>query len=557
MAISRSDRAKETSRIADLKEEFDSRETSTVKKKNSEIKRNQKKHEAELKETREAYENKISDMQNKFYDRLSERDVNHQKQIEDVRGVYTSQMRKKMEDSQGERDRLIDNYESEKSHQAKVTESQKELLQRKANDEIQVRNQKIDNLLQEGSANLQETLKERTDKMRASHEKDKGILVNSAQDDKQKAYNERAQLRRYYEAELGKEKRNSRTQNDNWSEKYSNTVQSMNSQYGEDLQVRDDVLKAEVDKNRNKFDQKFEKLEQHLSGNSDSFRNNMDEKVNGQLRSKDNEIYRLKNRMYVEQRNQKKLDGLEKQHIVDGYEEKLGIYEDNMNDQRAAFKDINDKRIDKLNASHSDILQEKTLRNRVEQSLTNEKHRQDRQAIIEQQKNDLYNIKAAAEKRVDMIQKLANDNEGQIVGYYDEYLDQLKEAYLGKVFEQREKHDKELANLTNLMGDKFRKLKQTYEQRLDRVTKTHEEKLARVNDEHAKEMKSVAKQSEMTISEKNKAIVNTRNEVEDKYENKIKTLQEQYQQQVDKLSDRHQEDLREMSVKIQNYSRKA
>lgn len=557
MAISRSDRAKETSRIADLKDEFDSREASTVKKKNAEIKRNQKKHEAELKETRQAYENKISDIQNKFYERLSDRDVGHQKQIEDVRNVYASQMRKKMEDAHGERDRLIDNYESEMDHQAKTTQMQKDILQRNANDEIQARNEKIDELHQEGRSNLQQTVKERTDKMRAAHDRDKKILMETALDERQKAYNERSQLRRFYEGEMDTLKKNNQRQNDNWSDRYSNTIQAMNDQYGEEMQIRDEMLKAEVGKNRNRYEQKYEKLEDRLNGQSGSFRANIEEKVDGQIRSKDNEIYRLKNRMYVDQINQRKRDGVEKQHIVDDYEKKLGIYEKNMNEQRDIFKGINDKRIAKLNETHSDIIQDQTLRSRMGQNLVNEKHRQDREVILEQQRNELFTTKNAAEKRVDTIQKLANENEAKIVSYYDEYLDLLKEAYLDKVFEQREKHDKDLAGLTSIMGDKFRKLKQTYEQRLERMTRSHEEKLAKVNDEHVKTMKSTMKQSEAVISEKNKAIVNTRNEVEDKYESKIKVLQEQYQQQVQRLNDRHQEDLRDMSVKMQNYSRKA
>lgn len=557
MAISRSDRANETSRISDLKEEYDSRETSNLKKKNAEMKRNQQKHQEELKETRESYENKINDMQGKFYERLSDRDRSHQKQIEDVRGVYTSQLRKKMEDSQGERDNLVDNYESEKQHQNKVIESQRNLAQRKFNDEISKRNEQIDNIHQSSRANMKSTLEERNQKMREAHDKEKKVLVSASEDERQQSYDDRAKLRRYYESEIGNYKKTNQRENDNWASKYSNTVKTMNSQYSDEIAVRDEILKQEVDKTRDKFEGKYAVLEERLNGSNGRFRDNVDQKLNNQVRTKDNEIYRLKNRMYVDQLNQKKMDGIEKQHIVDNYEKKLDIYERNINDQREVLKNVNDKRVSKVNQTNADVLQEVTLKSRMGQALADEKHRQDRAAIQEQNKNEIFNVKNSAEKHVDTIQRIANANEGRITEYYDEYLDQMKEGYLAKIFDQREKHDKDLNNLTELMGDKFRKLKTTYEQRLDRTTRGYEDKIARLNDDHAKEMKSFGKQNEAVMSEKNKAIVNTRNEVQDKYEDKIKTLQEQYRAQIDRMNDRHQEDMKELSVKMQNYSRKA
>ncbi|MBL7543776.1 MAG: hypothetical protein JNL11_08160 [Bdellovibrionaceae bacterium] len=557
MAISRSDRAQETSRLADLKDEYENRETSNLKKKNAEIKRNQKKHTDELKETSANYENKINDMQKKFHERLTDRDRDHQKQIEDVRGVYASQLRKKMEDSQSERARLTETYESEREHQSKSTGSQKNLMSRRFNEAMSEKSEQIDNLHQKSRAELQETLEARTKKLRAAQEKEKMYLTNSAEDERLKAYNERDKLRRFYENEVSTQKKDNKRDNEDWSNKYSMTVQTLNSQYGDELAVRDELLQQEVNRTRERFDKKYNDLEQRLVGGNDKFREGIDERYNNQVRVKDSEIHRLKNRMYVDQINQKKKDGIEKQHIVDDYEKKIGIYEGNMEEQRGVFKDINDKRIEKINTTHSNILQEKNLRNRVEQSLANEKHRQDRSAIQEQNRNELFNSKNAAEKRIGTIQRLAHESEGRIVSYYDEYLDAMKDGYLEKVFEQREKHDKDLNNLTGIMGEKFRKLKQTYEQRLDRTTRGFEEKIAKLNDEHAKEMKSVSKQNEAVMSEKNKAIVNTRNEVEDKYENKIKDLQDQYKAQVDRMNDRHQEDLRAMAVKMQNYSRKA
>jgi hypothetical protein len=557
MAISRSDRSQETNRLAELKDEFETRESQTIKKKNAEIKRNQKKHEAELKDTRQTYEAKIDDMQGKFHERLSDRDRDHQKQIEDVRGVYTSQMRKKMEDSQSEKSRLSESYESEKEHQEKISESQKNLMQAKFKKEIENRNEAIDNLHQRSQINLQETIANRGKKLREALDKEKHELVSSSQDERQKSYNEREQLRRYYESEINNHKKNNMRDNGNWASKYSTTVQSLKSQYGDELQVRDEMLKQEVNKSRDRFENKYAQLEERLQGNNDKFRENIDERYNNQVRVKDGEIHRLKNRMYVDIINQKKRDGIEKQHIVEGYETKLGLYEKNMGEQGRVFKDLNDKRIAKLNNTHSDIMQEKTLRSRVEQSLTGEKHRQDREAILETNKNDLFNVKNAAEKRVDVIQRLANENEGRIVDYYDEYLASMKEGYIEKIFEQREKHDKDLGNLNALMGDKFRKLKQTYEQRLDRMTRTFEDKISRMNEELAREKKSHSKLTEAAMSEKNKAVVNARNEVEDKYEEKIKMMQDQYKEQVDRMSERHQEEVKALSLKMQNYSRKA
>lgn len=557
MPISRSDREQQTSRLSELKDEYETRESQTIKKKNGEIKRNQKKHDEELKETKATYESKINDMQSKFYDRLTDQDRDHQKKIEDVRGVYVSQMRKKMEDSQGEKARLTDTYESEKEHQTKIAESQKNLIKEKYSDEIQKRDQKIDNLHQSSQKNMQEVLSQRAQKLREAHDKDKDVLVGNNLNDKQQAQTEKKQLQRYYSNEIESHKKANQQQKANADSKYLTTVEELNAKYSDDAKVKNELLQNEIVKTRKRFDDKYEALEDSLVGQGNSFKASINERYNDQVRSKDSEIYRLKNRMYVDQINQKKRDGIEKEHIVNDYEKKIGIYEKNMDEQRGVFKEINDKHIAKIHETNSDILQETTLKNRLTQNLSDERHRQDRAAILEQNRNDIFNTKTSAEKHVDTIQKISNDKEVRLVNYYEEYLDSMKEGYLDKVFEQREKHDKDLLGLTNLMNDKFIKLKKTYEQRLDRLTSGFEEKIARIKDDHAKEVKTISKFNENAISEKNKSIDNTKISVEEKYENKIKTMQEQYREEVNRMSDRHQEELRSMSVKMQNYSRKA
>ena len=515
MPISRSDREQQTSRLADLKDEYDTREGETVKKKNAEIKRNQKKHDEELKETREAYESRINDMQGKFYERLTDQDRDNQKKIEDVRSVYASQMRKKMEDTQGEKTRVSDTYEAEKSHQAKVVEGQKKEIKQKFSNEIAVRDQAINDLHESSRQSLQDTLATRERKMRTAHEKDKNVLVANNMEERQKAADEKMMLKRYYSGEVDGYKKENQRQKVDSDSRFMTTVQSLNQQHSEDVQVRDELLQNEVSKTREKFDDKYTALEDRMIGEGDSFRNNIEERYGDQARSKDSEIYRLKNRMYVEQINQQKRDGIEKEHIVGDYEKRLGIYEQNLNDQRGAFKAVNDKNIETLTKNNEKVLMSNSMTSRVAQNMAEEKHRQDRTAIQEQGKNDLFNMQHATEKRVDTIQKISNDKETQIANYYDSYLDTMKGGYMEKLFDQREKHQKDLSSLNEVMNDKFRKLKQTYELRLDRTTGGYEDKLAKLKDDHAKEIKSITKFNELAISDKNKSIDTAKNEVED------------------------------------------
>ncbi len=557
MPISRSDREQQTSRLADLKDEYDTREGETVKKKNAELKRNQKKHNEELKETKEAYESRMNDMQGKFYERLTDQDRDNQKKIEDVRSVYASQMRKKMEDTQGEKERVVDTFESEKSHQAKVVEGQKKEIKQKFSDELAVRDQAINDLHKSSRQTMQSTLATRERKLRAAYEKDKNILVAGGLEERQKAADEKMMLKRYYSGEVDGYKKQNQRQKADSDNRFMTTVQSLSQQHSEDVQTRDELLQNEVSKTREKFNDRYAALEDRMMGEGDSFKNNIEERYSDQARSKDAQIYGLKNKMYVEQINQQKRDGMEKDHIVGDYEKKIGIYEQNLNEQKDAFKAINDKNIDAVNKNNAKVLMGNSMTSRIAQNMAEEKHRQDRTAIQEQGKNDLFNMQHATEKRVDTIQKISNDKETQIANYYESYLDTMKEGYMEKLFDQREKHQKDLSSLNEVMNDKFRKLKQTYEQRLDRTTGGYEDKLAKMKDDHAKEIKTITKFNELNLSEKNKSIDTAKNEVEDKYENKIKNLQEQYRVEMERMNDRHQEDMKSLSVKLQNYSRKA
>ena len=125
MSVTRADRAQDTSRITDLREEYENRETQAEKKKSLEIKRNQKKHQDELKDVKQTYEDKISNLQEKYADKLNETEQKHQKQISDVRSLYLNQLKNKMEEASTEKKVLNDNYQMEAETQGKINESQK------------------------------------------------------------------------------------------------------------------------------------------------------------------------------------------------------------------------------------------------------------------------------------------------------------------------------------------------------------------------------------------------------------------------------------------------
>lgn len=557
MSISRADRVSETNRIADMREDYEERQVQTEKRKNAEIKRNQKKHQEELKQVKESYEAKIGDLQDKFSDKMTDREQKHQKDIADVRSVYLNQLKNKMEDAQSERKALTENYEMEQESQKRINEGQKELLNKKHAEEIAKRDQNINGLHEKTRADLQETVGERSRKLQASYDKGLKTLSKKLQEDQEKHFKERNDIRSFYEEQNEALKKKNENDNANWSNKYSNTVLSLNQQYAEDAQEKSEILKQEVANNREKYNQKLKEFQEDVLGGNDNFKNTIDERYNKQVKAKDFEINRLKTRMNVEQAKLQKRNDLEKKNVINDYEKRQNALEGTVEEQRETLLALNGQRIDKVNKQNLNQLSELNKRYKMDQDLVAEKHRQDRAAMEEMHKNEKFNMESTTEKRIDAIQKVSDTKEAKLISYYDEYLDLLKESYLEKVYEQREKHDKDLNQLNSIYSDKFRKLKSLYENKLEKTSSDYESKIADLKDNHEKEKKSLKVQFENKISDKDKETKMTLSTSEQKYEGKIKTIQEQYENQLDKVNDRHQEELKKMSTRMQNYSRKA
>ncbi|MCK6598049.1 MAG: hypothetical protein L6Q37_06765, partial [Bdellovibrionaceae bacterium] len=426
MAVTRADRAQDTSRITDLRDEYENRETQAEKKKSLEIKRNQKKHQDELKDVKQTYEDKISNLQEKYADKLNETEQKHQKQISDVRSLYLNQLKNKMEEANTEKKVLNDNYQMEAETQDKINESQKELLKKRFQEEIAKRDDNINSLHEKTRVGLQESVNTRSRKLQEAYNKELNTLKGNQEIERERFLKEKADSKDFYKSQISDLNKTKERQNTNWENKFSNAIEALGQQYSENDQVKQEIMQEELHRNKEKFDQKYEKLENRVLQANDTFRDSVDDRYNNQVRSRDAEINKLKNRMYVDQANLSKRKDLEKKNIIGEYEKRQANIEDMMDQQRESLKLVNNERIDKVINTNSKFNNELQKRTKIEQNLVNEKHRQDRAALTELHRNETFNIENSSEKRIDTIQKIANNKETKLVNYYDEYLDQMR-----------------------------------------------------------------------------------------------------------------------------------
>ncbi|WP_413578677.1 hypothetical protein ACLVWU_09125 [Bdellovibrio sp. HCB290] len=552
-----SDRARQDEKLRQTREEYEGRETENSKRRNAEIKRLEQRYHDEVKSITDSYENKIDSLKERNRELLTDKDLDNNRKIDEVRNTYREALRNKTEESYNDRAMLRESYQGQLDKQKQVTEAQKNNLVGQLNTEIKNRDEQLQRSTDENRQKARENVSNNARRLNDAHEKERSAMASSHQQEvasKNRAINE---MRKSYDSRIKQSETMRENEKETYQQKISDIITNGKETYSDNLQMKQAVMESELDRVRDKYQNTLERKMETLDSQNEEFRDSVNGRINSQVRSKDSQIQRLNSKLNNEMAKNEKLRGIERKNLTQAYEKQLDIVEHRREDAVERMRDLADERVDKMNQKNAQLLRNVDREYQSQANVTNARNSTDRETMKQQHSDQMIQVNSTAESRVKKITDLSAKNAKRLGEYYGSSLEQMEDNYTQRMDGQRQRFSEDQIASNKAMTERFRGMEQTFNTRLENTVKSYEDKIAQLKDNQDKEIKRLERMFGQRMENQGKASKNEKESVTMQYEAKLAQLSESHQDQLERMNRRHQEDMQNLSVKMSSYSRKA
>lgn len=557
MSVSGTDRARQTQRLAEVRDEVEEREAKALKRKNEQLKRAEQRHQREIAKLNEAYSTQLSSLRDKQMETLAGRESDHQEKTDGLRNQYQNQLQKKLESGATERSQIRDTYESQIAKQKQTAEMQHESLKTKQDVELSNRDQKISEIAERSQEKMKEAIQNSSRRLKEAHEKESRAVREGREKQIRDSELEKIRTRDNYAGQIEGVKKESDYKEASWREKYNALYNQAYDPDNESGPTRSQMLKAEMNNIEDRYSKKYNQRVGQLESSREAFEDTVTNRVNSQVKSKDTKIASLQTRLNQQEVNNRRLRALEAKNIQGSYENKIEDLEGQRSEIQQLMGDLNADRIGKMKDQNDSVLRRASQDSRSKSQIEKARYQEHVAGLELMQQNNLDRVSSQAETRVDKIKRVTDHTTQKLSDYFTDSLEMNRDSFDKKIVDQREKNIQLQSQNQRMMSEKFRKLEKTFTSKLDSAVEQYEAKLQEMKDQHEKEIRNLKAQEKMRLQDREKGLITEKESVEMKYESKLSVIQDQHQEQLNKVQQRHKEEMRELAVKVNQYNRKA
>lgn len=539
----------ENDRVRRLRDEYETRETQSEKKKNAEIKRLKQKHAEELNEVSDAYSNQMDSTRNKSQEEAKKAEQRHQDQIYDVSKLHRNQLRKKLEEASATRDIIKNNAKVEVEETQKRGEVQRLDLAEKSKMIISEKDKNFSETFDKMATSNQEKFKEHSAKLSELRQKDAKQFNTIQSHDKKSNYEKTKMIEASYQEKLANLERSKNNQIEKLNEKYKINKESNEMFQSGELKALDEMQQVEKQRIKEKFEAKSEKNLKENNDVNERYRTTLGERAGSQISSKDSQIKDLKQKSVSERINQNRLHKVEKENLVRDYEAKLALLQESRDLEIGMLKE---KNVDK-NLKHyeqtSSLISDANKNFKQEMQLKTHVNRLDRENLVQNFNDKIAATDDRAQRRIDKINNLSQKNQENISQLYSEKSEKLKEMFDQRLDKNRESQITTQLEQKEQAQNRLREIERSYAKKLNYIVSQKDDEIDKLKNQLERVERSTQDFTSQRLKEHYKVSDKEKQAIVDKYERYIGRVKDNYSEEIDRLRERHRKEIVEASNK--------
>jgi hypothetical protein len=548
-SVSTSDRANQTDEIRRIREEYEGKESETIKKKNKEIKSLSQKHDAEIDKLKDDYAGQVDTLRSKQTENIDERDRRHNDEISKIRDLYLGNLRKKSEDEMRDRDIEKQTFHSDLAKEKSISEQQRGVIERDYKGALTKKEKLSAEREEKTKLALQEGIRDRTDKLNDKHKAELESLSEGRDREVMGLRNTLENVKVSSAEQQDTEERSHRADTDRRENAFETAYRNQEHNNSEMIGMRDNMLKEEKVHLNAKMGRKIDEETEKMTALRDSYKSDMDGRVGDLIRSANSEAAQARNDRVIDSVTTKRIGDLERGHLMTAYQER----EDGLHRERdQIYTVVNEqgrKRVNDVIDRTDKMMADTGRRNRTEQDI----ERMRAQEALNQSElirhDQLENANNRADQRVKKVVTTSNQAFADETKQHKENIDELRHTYSDNLQGQREAQLESLNSVYSRMDQKLRDLEAHLMKKHDDAVEFYESKIDDIVTQNKKDVQRMNQNFESRMNQQDKAAKMEQDSVAQKYEQKLAVQDDVHQKDLNRLEKRHQEQLQTVASK--------
>jgi len=556
-SVTSADRGRQTDELRSQREDYENREAEEAKRHRKELKRLAEKNDQDTEKLKQNYEQEISDIRNRSNDAITERDQANQAKIDQLRNMYLQQVRQKSDDVDSKRQENDNALKDQLKKERVANEQQKNLLKTNLENEISEHDRAYQDMATRSRDEMRNSLNKTESRLNQAHGKEMQALTEDRDREMAAKDHEVREARASYtdrSKDLERQKDYQVSQVDN---NWRNAYNQQEAKTSEILKGNAQELKLAQDHVRDRYDQTLQKKLNALDDAHRILKEQSENRIENQVRSAKSENQRLKNQNLVDSMSQKRINDLERSHLVENYEDrfqqlneqKQGLVQNNLDRTSDNMQKVKDQ------AEH--LISDADRKHHMEQITTKEQNQEHLAQLQIANQERVDHVSNRSENRVNRLMKSTTQAQIAEQKQHEANVGALKDSYQDRLALQREAQMDQLKDTYLRMDKRVKDIQDKDTKNLEATVNNYEDKIAKTKEFYEGELKKQQDAFNSRTVATTKAHQTEEKSSEMKFDAKIAQLQAEHDKEIDRLEKRHQEQMATLDTRLSYYRKKS
>ena len=528
------------------REEYKQKESELVKKHQREIRRLNEAHYGEVENLKENQQSTLGEYQSKSKENLSRRDMKYQKEIENLRALHRKQMTDLSNDAQT---RVVTSANASEGG----IEMMKNQFQEKSADMTQSHRNEITEKEKAYYQSIEDMRAEQKKAIEGTRQK-----MNERHTDEMKAVTEgtsteKAELSRAYrnyrqsaESRLKQQEIQHMSDKQRTSDNFMGTIKNERMTQEDSKQNLREGFKESLEDIDNKYSKHRQEDLKYSALSQESLRSGVNERVNGKMRSLENEVRDLEAQNVRSDVNREQRKAREIKNARDAFQANVDVYKGQKEQLLQQMNEGNAKDIAEVHEETSQLMQNNSRQYLGRMETQNAKNKE----AVTTMKSDFTarqdQSSKQADARVKNVIEVVGNEKARTVKNFEGKFDMLRQQQADEVKELQLNHMMSSVEISEKLKEQMRNREAGHQDKLHQVKNKYEKQISELNDKRTLEKRSadetLKRQAEelkrahhMELEAQQMQFRDKIAKVEQLHDGEMKTVTERHNEQVDQL----------------------
>lgn len=508
------------------------KEVETAKRHSNEISRLRQEQYEKIQELQELQQKALEEQREAYKSSITERDLQYQKEVEDLREMNRQRLMSVASAQEEKLAKVRESTQGDLGNQKRISDQQIKVLKETFSSEIEGKDKSYREALERTKAMQTEGMARDRDGMSAQHKAKELALRSAYEGDVERLNDQARELRRSKDAQETELKTEVFRTKNNMSDNFAYQLSRERKVNNDQSTAARDAYSAALDAQRDRHKAALDEQQELSKSNYEGFKEDTGARQEGRIQSLERKLIETKNSNSDRSVELKRLNDLEKKHLLEGMRNNLNASE---SQRQLALDDMKQKTAGELKRvaeSNSKTLHAMDVNAKESSNLDRMRAEEEKSQMSIALNGENQKLRNQSETRYKQMKESFEKNQAILADIYRGNLLEMQKAYDESLLETRMNGQTERNAIVERLTKQLREIELKAAEKIQLQAVSFERKLADVKSDQIKNVDSLRKDYDTRIKNNQALSVQELANQKLKYETQLTQMKDNYEKRI-------------------------